>query len=114
MSLNLIFYSAIFSLFIIIFIFYLLIKNKINIKYSLIWFVIFSILLFALIIPGFMESLTKNFGFQTPSNMVLSLLIAALIVINVVLTMIVSGQDKKIRLLVQEISMLNDKVRKLK
>jgi len=112
MSVSLIFTSVGFSLFVIGFILFLLKKEKITIKYSLIWILLFSILLIALLIPGFMSFITEHLGFKTPSNMVLSLLIATSVLLNIVLTMIVSNQDKKIRLLFQEVSILIEKVKR--
>lgn len=106
MSTNLIFVSGIFSVIIIIFILYLIRKENVNIKYSLVWLVLFLLLLICLLIPGLLEYITKVLGFQTSSNMVLSLLIAVLVVINITNTVINSHQDKKIRLLIQEISLL--------
>lgn len=106
MSVNLIFCSGIFSIFIILFILHLIRKEKVNIKYSLIWLILFFALLLCLFIPGLLDYITKLLGFQTASNMVLSLLIAVLVVINIANTVINSHQDKKIRLLIQEISLL--------
>ena len=56
--------------------------------------------------PNFLNILTEFLGFQTPSNMILCLLIAILIVVNITLTGILTSQDKKIRILVQEISLI--------
>ena len=109
MSTSLVLVSGIFSIFIIIFIIYLVHREKVNIKYSLVWLILFLALLICLIVPGLLNSITKLLGFQTPSNMVLSLLIAVLVVINISNTVINSNQDKKIRLLIQEISLLKKK-----
>lgn len=109
MTLNLILISILFSVFVILFILYFIKKDKINIKYSIIWLMLFGILLVCLLIPGFLELLTHILGFQTPSNMIFSMLIAVLVVINITLTGIVSSQDKKLRLLVQEISIIKKK-----
>ena len=106
MSTNLVFVSGVFSIIIICFILYLIRKENVNIKYSLVWLVLFVLLLICLIVPGLLESITKLLGFQTSSNMVLSLLIAVLVFINITNTVINSHQDKKIRLLIQEVSML--------
>ena len=106
MSTNLVFVSGIFSIFIILFIIHLIRKEKVNIKYSLIWIILFAALLLCLFIPGLLSFITKLLGFQTASNMVLSLLIAVLVIINISNTVINSHQDKKIRLLIQEISLL--------
>lgn len=106
MNLNLILISIIFSLFVILLILYFVKKNKFNVKYSLVWLLLFVFLLIFLLIPGFLEFLTSALGFQTPSNMIFSMLIAVLVIINITLTGIVSSQDKKVRLLIQEISIL--------
>lgn len=110
MSTNLIIVSILFSLFIIISIFILLRKKRVNIKYSLIWIILFTILLIATIIPGFLVWITHLLGFKTASNMVFSLILAVLVIITIALTVIVSQQDKKIRLLIQEISILKSNI----
>ncbi len=112
MSKSLIFVSVAFSSIIIFFILYLIKKENVNIKYSLVWLVLFLILLICLLIPGLLDCITKLLGFQTSSNMVLSLLIAVLVIINIVNTVVNSHQDKKIRLLIQEVSMLKEKMEK--
>lgn len=58
------------------------------------------------LIPGFLLLLTKLLGFQTASNMVLSIIIAVLVIINISNTVINSEQDRKLRLLIQELSIL--------
>lgn len=109
MTSSLIFYAGLFILFVILFILYFIRKSKINIKYSVIWLILFGILFVFLIIPGFLEYITKLLGFSLSSNMIFSLLIAVLVVINIWVTGIVSSQDKKIRLLIQELSILKEK-----
>lgn len=106
MSKNLILISGLFSLFIIIMILFFIRKNKINIKYSLIWLLLFIIFLIFLIIPGFLDFITHVLGFQTSSNMIFAVMIGVLVIITISLTGIVSSQDKKIRLLIQEVSFL--------
>ena len=112
MSTNLVFVSGIFSLIIIILILYLIRQENVNIKYSLVWLLLFVILLICLFVPGLLNYITKVLGFQTASNMVLSLLIAVLVIINISNTVINSHQDKKIRLLIQEISILKKEIDK--
>lgn len=110
MTKNLIFWTIVFSLFLLVFILRFIRNNKLKIKYTLIWFILFYIFFLILVIPKFLEFLTNFLGFQTPSNMILCLLIAILIVINISITGILTSQDKKIRILVQEISLLKEKV----
>ena len=109
MSTNLIVVSGIFSIVVILFILYSIKREDVNIKYSLVWLMLFVLLLICLFVPGFLSWITKTLGFQTSSNMVLSLLIAVLVMINIVNTIINSHQDKKIRLLIQEVSILKAK-----
>lgn len=106
MTFNLFLVSIIFIMFVVLFILYFIKKEKINVKYSIIWLLLFSFLFILVLIPGILENLTNILGFQTPSNMIICLLIAVLVVINISLTGIVSSQDKKIRLLIQEVSIL--------
>ena len=108
MSISLKIISILFCLFVIIFILVLLRKNKINIKYSIILITLFSLLLISVLIPGLIEIIAKLLGFQVVSNMVFSLIIGLLVLINIILTMIVSNYDKKIRLLIQEVSLLKE------
>lgn len=109
MTINLKIVSILFILIVLIFIFALLKKNRLNIKYAIVWIVLFIFLLIFTLIPGFLEYLTHLFGFINASNMIFSIFIALLVILTIVLTMIVSSQDKKIRILIQEISLLKEK-----
>ena len=111
MSTSLMISSILFSLFIIVSVLIMLRKGKINIKYSLIWLLLFTLLLIAALIPNFLVWITNLLGFKTASNMVISIILAVLVIITIALTVIVSKQDKKIRLLIQELSMLKNKSR---
>ena len=106
MSGKLIFWACLFIFVVFLIILYYIKKNKINIKYSVIWFLLFGVLLIFLIIPGFLEKITKLSGFDLASNMIFSLLIGVLVIINIYFTKIISSQDKKIRNLIQEVSLL--------
>ncbi len=99
-------------LFLIVFeVLHLVRKGKISIKYSLVWLFPCLIMFLFIIIPGFMEWASKTIGFQTASNMIIVLLIGFLFIINLALTTIVTNQKDKIRLLIQEISILKNKNR---
>ena len=106
MSTNLILISILFITIVIFMILYFIRKDKIKVKYSIIWLLLFALILICLLIPGFLVFLTNLLGFKTPSNMIISMLLAVLVIISISLTGIVSSQDKKIRLLIQEISVL--------
>ena len=106
MNLNLKLAACIFIFIVIFLILYYIKKQKINIKYSITWLLLFGVLFIFLIIPGFLEYITKTLGFSISSNMIFSLLISVLVIINITFTAILSSQDKKIRTLIQEISIL--------
>ena len=84
-------------------------KDMIPVKYSLLWAI--GVLLIILSIwPNILVSLASLIGFQTISNMVTGVLFVILLFITISLTVIVSGQKKKITLLVQEVSILKNRV----
>ena len=109
MSWELKFYSILFLLLLLFFIIYLLMKNQISVKYSFVWTLPCIILIFFILVPGFLKFFTELLGFQTSSNMILTLIIAFLLFVSISLTVIVSSQNEKIRLLIQEVSMLKEK-----
>jgi hypothetical protein len=110
MNLHLQIVSILFLFTILISIIYILRKGRIAIKYALVWFFAAIVLLLLVIFPGLMDSLSNLLGFEVGSNMIFAGLIAMLIFINIALTVIVSGQSNKIRLLIQEVSMLKEKI----
>ena len=101
--------AIVFLLLVTIFILYLVKKEKMSIKYSLVWLTPIVLLLVFTLVPGFLEWTTKLLGFITPSNMILTLFVGLLFIITISLTVIVSSQKEKIRLLVQEVSILKEK-----
>ena len=106
MNSKLIMISFLFALVIILGILYLIKKEKINIKYAIIWLLLFGLLALLLIIPNLLTTITKILGFVVSSNMIFAIIIGVLIIISVSLTAIVSTQDKKIRKLIQEVSII--------
>ena len=100
-----------FLLLIIFLIIYLVKKEKISIKYSLVWILPCLFLMIFTLVPGLLNTVTMTLGFQTGSNMIFALLIGFLMIITISLTVIVSHQKDTIRLLVQELSILKEKVK---
>lgn len=110
MPIKLILEILLFCLLMFIIILIILKRGRISVKYSLVWFIPVIVILICALIPNFMMMLAKLLGFQTLSNMIFSILIAILIFICLSLTIIVSGQKEKIKLLIQEVSLLKEKV----
>ena len=84
-------------------------KEKMPVKYSLIWLLSGFIILFVGLVPSTITIISNLLGFENMSNMVIGLFIFVLLLITMALTIIVSKQKKIITLLIQEISMLKDK-----
>ena len=109
---NLVITVIIFAIVLFVFIFALLRKGRIPVKYALIWFFAVLIILITSIIPNLMENLAKLLGFELLSNMVLCLLIAVLMFVTIVLTVMIASKKKKTTLLIQELSILKAEVKK--
>ena len=89
---------------------FILKKDLIPVKFSLLWWLAIILLVFLSIFPDFVMYFVILLGFQTTSNMVTGILIVILIFITISLTIIVSNQNKKISLLIQEISIIKSKL----
>lgn len=85
-------------------------KGRIPIKYSLLWYFSSLIVFILAVFPVIIEKSATIAGFTTISNLITAIMIGILLFLTLSLTIIVSGQKKKITLLVQEISMLKKKV----
>lgn len=87
-------------------------KGRMPIKYALVWYCADVIVLLTSLFPFVINKISKFFGFETISSFIICLIIVILIFITIVLTIIISGQNVKIKLLIQEISILKEKVNK--
>lgn len=90
---------------------YFLKKQKLPIKYSIFWYLFVFVIAILGAFPQVLELLGKTFGFITISNLVVGILITMLMFITLLLTIIVSDQKKKIKLLIQEISLLKSEIK---
>lgn len=104
----------IFSILWILGLLFLLKKGKIPVKYSIIWLTAIFILLLVAIFPTFFIRMTTLLGFQTTSNMIIGIILTLLLLITLVLTMIISNQKRLIKNLIQEVSIINEKISKKK
>lgn len=87
-------------------------KRRIPVKYSLVWMLSSIIILLIAIVPRLFVAIAKYLGFVTMSNLVIAMFIFILLMISLTLTVIVSGQRKKITLLMQEVSILKSNLNK--
>ncbi len=89
-------------------------KDKIPIKYAIVWLFAIVILLFIILVPNLMTKISNFLGFELLSNMILSLFIGILLFITLALTVMISSQKKKITQLIQEVSILKKEVEEKK
>ena len=100
---------VLFSLILILITSYLLKKEKISVKYSLLWYLISLILIVVSLMPFLMNFIQKIIGFESMSNMIIGIILCLLVLSNLALTIIVSGQKQKINILIQDVSILKSK-----
>ena len=87
-------------------------KEKISVRYSMVWLVMSLIIFLVGITPDFMEYVAECFGFLTTSNLVIGIILTILMLITLILTIIVTKQKKQIKTLIQEVSIIKEKVNK--
>lgn len=87
-------------------------KGRIPIKYSLLWYFSSLVVFLVAIFPFTIEFVADMLGFTTLSNLIAAMIIAILLFLTMALTIITSGQKKKITLLIQEVSILKEKINK--
>ena len=85
-------------------------KGRMPIKYSLLWYFCSIIVLLVSIFPITIEFIANLFGFQTLSNLIIAIVITLLLFLTMSLTIITAGQNKKIIMLIQEVSMLKSRL----
>ena len=81
-------------------------REKISIRYSMIWFFAALMMLIVGAFPGIMDWVNSFFHFATISNLVIGVLITLLMIITFVLTLFVTKQKKQIDSLIQDVSIL--------
>ena len=85
-------------------------KNSMSIKSSIAWLLLPIVFIVIAIFPEPLASFANWLGFETLSNFIFLIVIALLIVICFFLTINLSKQQTKITKLIQELSILKDKI----
>ena len=89
-------------------------KNKaLELKYTLIWLVAGAVMLVLVAFPQFMSIIIRMLGIQSNMNGLYIALISFIIMILMTLTSIVSRHAYKTKTLIQEIAILEKRVREL-
>ncbi len=97
----------------IFFIFVMLKKKNIDLKYSLIWFFSAFVLLILDAFPKLVEKCAGLLGIATASNFIYLVVLFFILLVLISLTSIVSRQKRDIRTLIQTVSILKKRVEEL-
>ena len=90
------------------------IKNKkMQISFSVFWIITGLILIIAIAIPNMIQNISKLLGFALSVNMIFCVAIFLLFYLVFKINIVLSTENKKNTLLIQEISMLKKRVEEL-
>lgn len=113
MSINLRIFSLLAILVYFVFLLRLVKKGTVMLKYTFMWLFAGMILTLFVIFPGLLFRLSALLGIETPSNALFTVCIGAIILIDMALTVIVSFQKKRLKMLAQSIALLEAEVAQL-
>ena len=60
--------------------------------------------------PNLFTFISKKLGFEVMSNFIIAIIIGSLLLLTMALTIMIAGQKKKTTMLIQEISLLKEKI----
>ena len=90
------------------------VKHKnMRINYLIFWSIAGILLIIALLAPNFIENISKTFGFESPINMIFSCAIFVILYLIFDLTRLITKEQNKNVMLIQEISMLKQRIEKI-
>ena len=87
--------------------------KRINVSFSIFWLITGVALIIFALVPEMIEWVADKLGFAAPSNMIFCITIFMSFYLIFNLTILISKESKKCTLLVQEVSILKEKVKKL-
>lgn len=100
----------IFAIAIIIFTSILLVRAKIPIKYSLLWYAFAALILLIGLIPNIFADFANALGFTTLANFMIAFILVVLILLNIALTVMIASQRRRINLVSQELALLKKEI----
>lgn len=92
---------------------YFLKQKALNLKYSLLWLLAGAVMGILVIFPQLLVRIIRVFGIQDNMNGLFIISIAFIVMISMALTSIASRLNMKVRKLVQEIGILDKRIREL-
>lgn len=101
-------FAIIFSIIFIILILNLVRRNKLDEKYSILWFFLAVITLLVSIFPSIIETISEWFDVYYPPTVLLLFAVIIIMAYIVHITMVITRQNKMIIKLTQELAILKD------
>lgn len=114
MSINLRIFSIIAILIYFIFLLRLLKRGTVMLKYAFTWLFAGMVLTLFAFFPELLFKIAVLVGIETPSNALFVICIGSIILIDMALTIIVSFQKKRLKMMAQAIALLEEEVMQLK
>lgn len=102
---------AVISYFIMIL--YFLKQRALDLKYTLLWLLAGAVMGIFVAVPELLTAIIHIFGIQDNMNGLFIFCIAFIVIILLSLTSIVSRQNRKVRTLIQELALLDKRLREL-
>ena len=94
-------------------IFFLLKKNSLNLKYTLLWIFLGIVFLLVVIFPVILNVPLQQIGVVEWTNGLFALLLLILLIIDMSITAIVSKLNERMRKLVQQCALYEERIRQL-
>lgn len=88
-------------------------KNRVTVKYALLWLLSGVIMIVLAVFPQLLDLLAGLIGVYSPVNALFAILLCCGLVLMISFSVIMSGNKKAIVKLTQEISLLENRIRKL-
>lgn len=88
-------------------------KKNMRINYLIFWSITGVLLIIALLVPNFVDNVSKFLGFELPINMIFSFAIFIVLYLIFDLTKLITKEQNKNITLIQEISILKKRVEDL-
>jgi hypothetical protein len=105
--------SLIVAVFSLLFILYMVRKNTLSLRYSILWLLIDLFIIISAIFPQVYDIVTPLVGFSSPVNFTLALFIVMLLGITLQLSWELTKSEKQVDTLAQELALTNERVSEL-
>ena len=88
-------------------------KNRVALKYALLWLLSGVLMLLFAIFPQLLDRMARMIGIYSPVNALFAVLLCCGLVLMISFSVIMSGNKKAIVRLTQEISLMENRIREL-